>query len=49
MNAGESPGAGDANEEVVALVETLHKVGQRLEELTAGEVDSNFPGRRCRS
>ena len=40
MNAGESPGAGDANEEVVALVETLHKVGQRLEELTAGEVDS---------
>src|ERR1019366_6897728 len=40
MNAGESLGAGDANEEVVALVETLHKVGQRLEELTAGEVDS---------
>jgi diguanylate cyclase (GGDEF)-like protein/PAS domain S-box-containing protein len=40
MNAGESPCAREADEEVVALVETLHKAGQRLEELTAGEVDS---------
>ncbi|MEA3195867.1 MAG: hypothetical protein QOD26_4200 [Betaproteobacteria bacterium] len=30
----------DASEEVAALIETLHKTGQRLEELTAGEVDA---------
>jgi len=40
MNAGESPRTRDANEEVVELVETLYKAGQRLEQLTAGEVDS---------
>lgn len=31
--------AGDSNEEILALIETLHATGQRLEELTAGEVD----------
>ncbi|NMG76929.1 PAS domain S-box protein [Aromatoleum diolicum] len=29
----------DANEEISALIETLHATGRRLEELTAGEVD----------
>jgi PAS domain S-box-containing protein len=32
--------AGDATEEVSALIATLHETGQRLEELTAGEVDT---------
>jgi PAS domain S-box-containing protein len=32
--------AGDATEEVAALIATLHETGQRLEELTAGEVDT---------
>ncbi len=31
---------GDAQEEVIALIETLHATGQRLENLTAGEVDT---------
>jgi diguanylate cyclase (GGDEF)-like protein len=31
---------GNTNREVLALIETLHEVGQRLEELTAGEVDT---------
>jgi hypothetical protein len=31
----------DANEEVAALIEALHKTGRRLEELTAGEVDKH--------
>jgi PAS domain-containing protein len=31
---------GDASEEVSALIATLHETGQRLEELTAGEVDA---------
>ena len=31
---------GNTNTEVLALIETLHEVGQRLEELTAGEVDT---------
>lgn len=37
----------DANEEIAALIETLHQAEQRLEELTAGEVDtvSNRAGR----
>jgi diguanylate cyclase (GGDEF)-like protein/PAS domain S-box-containing protein len=30
----------DAKEEIAALIETLHETGQRLEELTAGEVDT---------
>jgi diguanylate cyclase (GGDEF)-like protein/PAS domain S-box-containing protein len=33
------PGA-DANQEVSALIATLHQTGQRLEELTSGEVDT---------
>lgn len=38
---------GDASDEVAALIETLHASGQRLEDLTAGEVDavSNRNGR----
>ena len=31
---------GDSSEEIAALIETLHQTGQRLEELTAGEVDT---------
>jgi diguanylate cyclase (GGDEF)-like protein/PAS domain S-box-containing protein len=31
---------GDATEEIVALIATLHDAGQRLEELTGGEVDT---------
>ncbi|OYY95776.1 MAG: hypothetical protein B7Y41_00315 [Hydrogenophilales bacterium 28-61-23] len=34
----QSPGDSDA--EIAALIETLHRTGQRLEALTAGEVDS---------
>ena len=30
----------DSDEEIAALIETLHVTGQRLEELTGGEVDS---------
>jgi len=30
----------NAGKEVSALIETLHATGQRLEELTAGEVDT---------
>jgi signal transduction histidine kinase/CheY-like chemotaxis protein len=40
MNSELSPSARDANEEIAALVETLFRAEQRLEELTAGEVDS---------
>jgi PAS domain S-box-containing protein len=40
MIPGKSLFAGDANEEVAALIATLHETGQRLEELTAGEVDT---------
>lgn len=32
--------AANATDEVVSLIETLHRTGQRLEELTAGEVDT---------
>lgn len=32
--------AGDVSKEVAALIETLHQAEQRLEELTAGEVDT---------
>ncbi len=34
-----APG-GEMNEEIAALIEVLHQTGQRLEELTAGEVDT---------
>ena len=40
MNPEKSLFAGDANEEISALIATLHETGQRLEELTAGEVDT---------
>jgi len=40
MSPAESPSALDPNEEVAALIAKLHETGQRLEELTAGEVDS---------
>ncbi|MDP2708416.1 MAG: hypothetical protein Q8O70_13075, partial [Burkholderiales bacterium] len=40
MNPETPPPPADANEEVSALIETLHRTGQRLEELTAGEVDT---------
>jgi diguanylate cyclase (GGDEF)-like protein/PAS domain S-box-containing protein len=39
MSPGKPPPA-DANEEVSALIETLHETSRRLEELTAGEVDA---------
>ena len=38
MNSDKSSVAGGANEEVPALIASLHEIGQRLEELTAGEV-----------
>ena len=40
MNPDKSPPPADADEEIAALIETLHQTGQRLEELTAGEVDT---------
>ena len=40
MNSEEPLARGDASDEVATLIETLHKTGQRLEELTAGEVDA---------
>ena len=40
MNPGKSQFAVDANKEISALIETLHRTEQRLEELTAGEVDT---------
>ncbi|MGB4584227.1 MAG: EAL domain-containing protein [Rhodoferax sp.] len=40
MNPVNSPAESDRQEEVSALIETLHVTGQRLEDLTAGEVDT---------
>ena len=40
MKHRKSPPAVDANHEILALIETLHDAGTRLEELTAGEVDT---------
>ena len=40
MNSGKSPPVADAGAEVSALIEDLHETGARLEELTAGEVDT---------
>ena len=40
MKAGKSPLPKNADEEIAALIQTLHQTGQRLEELTAGEVDT---------
>ncbi len=40
MKPGRVPPPGNTDDEVSALVETLHQTGQRLEELTGGELDS---------
>ena len=40
MNLPPFPPLEDTDVEVSALIETLHKTEQRLEELTAGEVDA---------
>ena len=40
MSPGKSPRPADASDEIAALIETLHQTGQRLEELTGGEVDA---------
>jgi diguanylate cyclase (GGDEF)-like protein/PAS domain S-box-containing protein len=40
MKAGRPSLVADANKEVAALIATLHETGQRLEELTSGEVDT---------
>ncbi|MFA7281982.1 MAG: EAL domain-containing protein [Sterolibacterium sp.] len=40
MKPAKPPPAQGADEEIAALIETLHLTGQRLEELTAGEVDA---------
>ncbi|MBI5923446.1 MAG: EAL domain-containing protein [Betaproteobacteria bacterium] len=39
MKLAKPPPAQGTDEEIAALIETLHLTGQRLEELTAGEVD----------
>jgi PAS domain S-box-containing protein len=39
MNPVQAPPPLDTNDEISALIETLHSTGKRLEELTAGEVD----------
>ena len=40
MNPDHPAPPGSAEAEIFALIETLHQAGQRLEELTAGEVDT---------
>ena len=40
MNPGKVPPPRDADGEIAALIETLRQTEQRLEELTAGEVDT---------
>lgn len=40
MKSGKSPFTADANAEIAALIETLHQAEKRLEDLTAGEVDT---------
>ncbi len=40
MKSKQLPPPTDANEEIAALIQTLHQTGQRLEALTAGEVDT---------
>jgi diguanylate cyclase (GGDEF)-like protein/PAS domain S-box-containing protein len=40
MKPKKPPPPTDANEQIAALIQTLHQTGQRLEELTAGEVDA---------
>ncbi len=40
MSTDSSLSTGSADKEISELIETLHRTGQRLEELTAGEVDT---------
>ena len=40
MNFSTNPPAADRNDEVAALIASLHRTEQRLDELTAGEVDA---------
>ncbi len=40
MNSGQLPTSIDTCTDVTALIEALHRVGRRLDELTAGEVDT---------
>jgi PAS domain S-box-containing protein len=40
MNLEKSPETADANDEIASLIETLFNAEQRLEQLTAGEVDT---------
>jgi PAS domain S-box-containing protein len=40
MNAATTPAHADTEEEISALIATLHATGKRLEELTGGEVDA---------
>ncbi|MDB6000453.1 MAG: hypothetical protein JWP52_2152, partial [Rhizobacter sp.] len=40
MTTDEAPASDSVHDEVAALIETLHRTEQRLENLTAGEVDS---------
>ena len=40
MSPGDPPSAADVSEEVAGLIAALHRTEQRLEELTAGEVDT---------
>ncbi|MHB8799578.1 MAG: sensor domain-containing protein [Thermoanaerobaculia bacterium] len=44
VRTGGPPASGEGSEEVLALIATLHETGMRLEELTAGEVDSVADG-----
>ncbi len=51
MNPGKPPPPADADEEVSALIEALVETDQRLEDLTAGEVEllSHRPQRGWRT
>jgi diguanylate cyclase (GGDEF)-like protein/PAS domain S-box-containing protein len=40
MKPGTAPPPWDADKDVLALIKTLHETGRRLEELTAGQVDT---------
>jgi diguanylate cyclase (GGDEF)-like protein len=40
MKPAKSPAPGDDNKELTELIETLYQTGKRLEELTAGQVDT---------
>jgi diguanylate cyclase (GGDEF)-like protein len=45
MSPTKLPPRGDPNDEIAALIATLHETEQRLEELTAGEVDTVSDGK----